>query len=119
MTHRKVDGARTSDEMLVDEELRPGRTYTVHSLVDDCRRNMLPLIKQQSFKIFCENVFLTPGAAWLPMALARGKTDTVLAIKRSNGTYTTSAEEKATTFHYYFCLELVQFLLYYLYNVES
>ena len=29
-------------------------------------------------------------------ALARGKTDTVLAIKRSDGTYTFSAEERAT-----------------------
>nr|AMS38365.1 hypothetical protein [Bactrocera tryoni] len=52
--------------------------------------------KQASFRRFCENVTSTPEAARLHKALARGTTDAVLAIKRGDGTFTTSAEDRAT-----------------------
>lgn len=51
--------------------------------------------KQKCFKNSCVNVNSTPEAAWLYRALARGKNDTAVMIKRCNGTYTTSAEVRA------------------------
>ncbi len=52
--------------------------------------------KQKSFRKFCKSVSSTFEAASLHKTLAKAKTDTVLAIKRSDGTYTSSAEKRAT-----------------------
>ncbi|XP_050340320.1 uncharacterized protein LOC126766612, partial [Bactrocera neohumeralis] len=57
----------------------------------------LKLAKTNSFRKFYDSVSSTPEAAQLLKALSRGKTDTVLSIKRQDGIYTTSAEERAET----------------------
>lgn len=56
--------------------------------------------KQQSFKKLCENVSSTTEAERPHISLARGKTDTLLAIKRSDGTSTSSSEKRATDSRY-------------------